>query len=121
MIRKIMWSDSSMRAITTVIFVLATILGFGYVWLTRPIAFDPHLWRTSDDQRHRMVEGLIAQRLFEGKERIEVERLLGMPKGTDYVDAGNYIYWTGSDGIDDRWLEVGFTDDRVSSVRYYPD
>lgn len=68
-----------------------------------------------------MIEDLMQGELIVGKTKNEIDQLLGIPHGRDSVRNNRYIYWVGSSGIDDTWLEIRFVNGHAADVRYVPD
>jgi len=69
-----------------------------------------------------MVRDFLDNHDLAGASRDEINTMLGLPSGRDSIRNGKYIYWAGTDGIiDDIWLEIGFENETVVSVRYVPD
>ena len=92
-------------------------------YLNRDIPFTSEGWKSDLSQRPRMVSDLLTKNTLAGASRAEVETMLGVPSdGPDSIIADRYVYWAGTDGvIDDMWLEVTFSEDRVTDVRHVPD
>jgi hypothetical protein len=68
-----------------------------------------------------MVDDLLASRALMGASRDSVNDLLGIPSGRDAINGDSYVYWVGTSGIDDMWLEIQFSSECVTNVQQYPD
>jgi hypothetical protein len=104
-----------LTAFLLVVTSVSTFLHFA----TRPIVFSPDAWQTYPRQRPRMVKDLLASRPLDGKSRAEVEAILGAPDSGS--DDERLVYWAGSSGIDDMWLEIRLRSVTVVDVKCRPD
>lgn len=112
-------APAKLIAVTTVAFcTLALGTVYGILYLTRSIPFESARWKSSEWNRPRMVDDLISMKTLHNMERTDVVSLLGPP---GLIRDGIYVYWAGTAGIDDMWLEISFENDRVSEVKYVPD
>lgn len=113
--------EVSSRTIAIFAITIIVIVGI-YAYRTRDIPFAADAWRTELSQRSRMVHSLLSDHQLAGASRYQIHNLLGVPaRGPDSVRGSRYIYWAGTATIDDMWLEILFSDDRVVDVRYIPD
>jgi hypothetical protein len=106
---------------TGCLFAATAIIAIMTVISSRPLEFDSHSWRKTPSLRPRMLSDLLTNHNLKGASRREVIALFGEPMGQDSIRDGNYIYWVGSRGIDDAWMELRFNQDAVVDVRVYPD
>ncbi len=120
-----MWQQDSKTRWTAIVLTLTffvTVVISMYILSPRQIPFSSEAWKTESDQRPYMVQSLLANHDLQGEHRDTINDLLGVPTGRDSVIGERYVYWAGTDGvIDDMWLEITFTNDRVADIQYVPD
>jgi hypothetical protein len=102
-------------------FLAAIFIGSVVLWTNRDIHFEATRWKNEEKERPRMVRDLLDNHDLVGASRDEVNTMLGLPTGRDSIQGDKYIYWVGTDVIDDMWLEIVFENDSVVSVHYVPD
>jgi hypothetical protein len=78
--------------------------------------FDRAAWNdsariySSEAIRGCMVDDLLARMDFRGQPRIQVVKLLGEPRRTEYFPEYDLVYWLGPEGglagIDSEWLVI---------------
>ncbi len=103
-------------------FLALIAVGIMILWANRSIPFDSTRWKNEENVRPSMVRDFLDKHDLVGASRDEINTMLGLPNGRDSIRNGKYIYWVGTDGIiDDIWLEIGFENETVVSVRYVPD
>ncbi len=107
--------------ILVLLFVALLAAGALFVCWIRPIPFSSAAWKQQERLRSRMVEDLLDNHALVGASRAEIDGLLGIPSGRNSPGDDRYVYWMGSAGIDDAWLEIQFRDDRVIDVHHVSD
>jgi len=103
-------------------FLALIAVGIVVLRANRSIPFDSTRWKNEENVRPRMVRDFLDNHNLVGASRDDVNIMLGLPSGRDSIRNGKYIYSAGTDGvIDDMWLEIGFENETVISIRYVPD
>ena len=89
--------------------------------LISPSKFSRAKWRHARVLRPYMVEDLLRTHDLKGMSRQQVNELLGQSNSIDTYKTDRYIYWIGSNGIDDNWMELLFENELVVEIRRWPD
>ena len=92
-----------------------------------PIPFDKGKWdheisiRSSDASytRLKMAAYIIEKNEISGLYVSDVEKMLGLPQSHEAIPGA--AYWLSPFGLDSAWLQVNYTDNRVTSYRVVTD
>lgn len=133
------------KALSIIAIVLALIAAiylwiFSYIFFLNPaitdysqrIHFDSIIWQDPKSERAwdnpvrlRMVNDLLKKHPLVGMSKIQVNKLLGIPKQTGYFRGYDYVYWLGPErgfiSIDSEWLGIKFKDNNVIEARILRD
>ena len=97
--------------------------------VSAPVAFDRAVWLggesasfSPDAPGLRMADGLVSSRTLLGRNRSEIEAMLGPETNTDKFASYDLVYWLGAQRsympMDSEWLVVRFDGSgRVSEAR----
>lgn len=93
------------------------------------IDFDSNLWKKEERNRYRMIDNIIHNGLFIGKNRNDIKKLLGtdcFKCKTDFIfKTSNEISYIvkierkGINGIQFHFMNLTFKNEKVVSIEYY--